>query len=515
LTGKPLRVLIVEDSELDADLLLAELHRVGYDVRYERVETAPAMRAALERDTWDIVISDYSMPTFSAPAALEVLKASGRDLPFVIVSGTIGEETAVSALKSGAHDFLLKGQLSRLAPALEREFRDVAARRDRTRLEAQLRQSQKMEAIGQLAGGIAHDFNNLLTAILGYAELVHDRVRDMPDAVADVQEIRKAGERAAGLTRQLLAFSRKQLLDPRVLDLNHVIADVEKMLHRIIGEDVRLETRASATTAHVKADRSQIEQVLLNLAVNARDAMPSGGTLSIQTGCSSPPDEVLDGGTAEVDAWVSMVFADTGCGIPLEVQARMFEPFFTTKAPGSGTGLGLSTVYGIVSQSGGCIGVESRVGVGSTITIYLPAVGEAIESIGLPPVLAADAAGHETILVVEDDTGIRTLIRRVLAPHGYTLLEASDGVEALAVAARHTGVIHLLLTDIVMPELGGPELAQRIVTQRPDIAVLYMSGYASRIGLNPEGLGMKANRLAKPFTPAALLSKIRESLGDS
>jgi signal transduction histidine kinase len=277
-------------------------------------------------------------------------------------------------LQCGAHDFLVKGRLARLGPALDRAFREVAARHERTRLEEQLRQFQKMEAVGQLAGGIAHDFNNLLTAILGYSELLRKRMHDTPDAVADLDEIQKAGERAAELTQQLLTFGRKQQLELQALDLNHVITDVENMLHRIIGDDIRLETGISSTPAIVKADRGQIEQVLLNLAVNARDAMPRGGSITIDTSRAAPPDRVLPTGAASPpDGWVAFRIRDTGCGMSPEVQARMFEPFFTTKGLGKGTGLGLSTVYGIVSQSGGCIDVDSRPDRGTTFTIYLPA----------------------------------------------------------------------------------------------------------------------------------------------
>jgi two-component system, cell cycle sensor histidine kinase and response regulator CckA len=402
---KALRVLLVEDSDTDAELLLAELERIGYLVTYERVQTAEAMKAALAHGVWDVVLSDYSLPTFSGLAALDLLKATSLDLPFILVSGTIGEETAVSALKRGAHDFLLKGHLARFAAALERELRDVAARRERARLEEQLRQSQKMEAVGQLAGGIAHDFNNLLTAILGYSALLRDRLKDRPDLVADLEEIRKAGERAASLTRQLLAFGRKQLLEPQVLDLNHVISDVEKMLRRIIGEDIHLETATASTSAMVKADRSQIEQALLNLAVNARDAMPRGGSLKIATGVAAPPDRLVPyGATPPPDGWVALIISDTGCGMSPEVQAKMFEPFFTTKGVGKGTGLGLSTVYGIVTQSGGYIDVDSRRDVGTAFTIYLPAVRGAGESIAAP-VLNDDQAETEPVLLVEEDAG--------------------------------------------------------------------------------------------------------------
>ena len=511
--NRALRALIVEDCETDADLLLAELARIGYDVTHERVQTAETMRAALENATWDVVLSEYSLPTFSGPAALEVLKATGHDLPFIIISGMIGEEVAVSALKSGAHDFLVKGRLARLLPALERELRDVAARREHLQLEEQLRQARKMEAIGQLAGGIAHDFNNLLTAILGYSELLRDRLAEVPAAVADLEEITKAGQRAASLTQQLLAFSRKQLLEPQVLDLNQVVAEIEKMLRRIIGEDVRLETTPSQTSARVRVDRSQIDQVLLNLAVNARDAMPRGGTLTIQTGFAAPPDTLVPhGAPSPTDGWVSLVIRDTGTGIPPEVQARMFEPFFTTKGLGKGTGLGLSTVFGIVTQSGGYIGVNSQLGRGTTFTIYVPAVRDAVEPVASSRGDVDSSVGTETILVVEDDAGIRELVRKVLSGRGYTVLEAANGTDAVAMADQNDGVIHLLLTDIVMPDLYGPDLAQRIVARRQKIGVLYVSGYTTRFSLDISSLSTGVNFLHKPFTPDSLVKKVRMCL---
>ena len=511
--GKELRVLIVEDSDADEELLLAALAAGGYDVSHDRVQTAAEMRTALEQPTWDVVLSDYSLPTFSGPAALKMVKASGRDVPFIIVSGTIGEDAAVSALKSGAHDFLVKGRLARLVPAIERELREVEARRLHARLEDELRQSQKMEAIGQLAGGIAHDFNNLLTAILGYSDLLRDELHDFPNLLADLDEITKAGQSAASLTRQLLAFSRKQLLQPQVLDLNQVVTEIEKMLRRIIGEDVRLETRStSPSDARVKADPSQIEQVLLNLAVNARDAMPRGGTLSIQTGVASPPGSLLpEGAAAPPNGWVSLAIGDTGTGIAPEVQPRIFEPFFTTKSPGKGTGLGLSTVYGIINQSGGYIGCETHPGAGTTFTIYLPAVRDAVESL-TPKAVYESGRGTETILLVEDDTGIRELIRKVLIGRGYTVLDTSNGTEALAVSAHYNGMIHLLLTDIVMPELYGPEVAQLIVARRPNLCVLFVSGFTDRLGIDLGTLSRATSFLHKPFTPDILVQKVRECL---
>jgi two-component system cell cycle sensor histidine kinase/response regulator CckA len=324
---KPLRALIVEDSASDAELLLADLSRADYDVTYERVDTADAMKAALERDTWDVVLSDFSMPRFSGMAALAVLQETGRDLPFIVISGTIGEEAAVSALKAGAHDFLVKGRLARLMPAIEREMRDVADRRAHLQLEDQLRQSQKMEAIGQLAGGVAHDFNNMLTAILGYSELLTEQIGPEHSIGKDLREIVAAAQRAAALTRQLLAFSRKQTLAVVPLDLTLVARDVEPMLRRLIGERITVKTVFAARLHPVLADATQLDQVLMNLSVNARDAMPDGGVLTIETkNVELDPAFVRAHEGAQAGLHVQLTVSDTGAGMTPAIQAKLFTP---------------------------------------------------------------------------------------------------------------------------------------------------------------------------------------------
>jgi two-component system cell cycle sensor histidine kinase/response regulator CckA len=510
--SRPLRALIVEDSPDDLELLVQALERGGYDLEYECVETADAMKAALAHGAWDVVLSDYTLPTFSAPSALALLRETDHDIPFIIVSGTIGEETAVAALKAGAHDFLVKGRLGRLIPAIERELRDVVQRRERSQLEEQLRQAQKMEAIGRLAGGIAHDFNNLLTAILGYSQLLLDSVHDQPALRADVEEIKKAGERAGSLTRQLLAFSRKQILEPKILDLNEVVSDVENMLRRIIGEDVRFSTHLAASLGRIKADPGQIQQVLINLAVNARDAMPRGGTLTIGTANTTlPPEFVGVQAGPHADAYVSLTVTDSGCGMSPGVRAQIFEPFFTTKGPGKGTGLGLSTVYGIVAQSSGYVEVDTAPDRGTAFTVYLPVVDEAIECIDSTPLDPAVVTGTDTILFVDDEPGIRELARRVLEKHGYRVLDARDTASALQASRQHAGPIDLLITDIVMPGTNGPELAQWIVASRPGVQVLYISGY-SHLSTGVGSMSAHTALLQKPFTPEQLVRKVRERL---
>jgi two-component system, cell cycle sensor histidine kinase and response regulator CckA len=379
--GKSLRVLLVEDSEDDAELLLHELRGGGYDVVAERVQTPDAMRAALQRESWHIVLSDYSLPGFSGPAALAVLKESNLDLPFIMVSGTIDEETAVASLKAGACDFLLKDKLSRLIPAVGREIREAELRRTRARehraLEQQLRQAQKMESLGRLAGGIAHDFNNVLTAILGFSDLLLGELDPADRSAADIAEIKKAAESGRRLTRQLLAFSRQQPLEPTRLDLNDAVTASTGMLHQLLGKAVQVETALGSALGSVWADAGQIQQILVNLAVNARDAMPQGGRLRIETYATTVDNQRAAIEHVAAGRYIVLLVTDTGSGMSAETQANIFEPFFTTKAPDRGTGLGLSTVYGIVRQTGGFIDLTSVLGAGTTFRIYLPELGGA------------------------------------------------------------------------------------------------------------------------------------------
>jgi len=383
---------------------------------------------------------------------------------------------------------------------------------DRRSLEAQLRQSHKMEAIGVLAGGIAHDFNNLLTAIGGYTELVLHTLDDRDARREDLQEVAKGVQRAAAVTRQLLAVSRRQVLEPSVLDLNDVVADVQKLLRRTIPENIQLLLELSPVLDPVRADRGQLEQVVLNLAINAGDAMPRGGELRLATDTIDVDDAWAHRHPPmPAGRYVRLVVSDTGVGIPPETQARIFEPFFTTKARGEGTGLGLATVYGIVKQSDGFIWVDSQVGRGTTFEIYLPIAHAAVE----PPVQVVTAVdisgGSQTILLAEDDGAIRRLARVILANQGYTVLDARDGDEALAMARQHPGEIHLLVTDVVMPGLSGRDLAARLTGERPGVRVLYMSGYTENVMMRA-GFEHGLILLTKPFLPVDLLRKVKEML---
>jgi PAS domain S-box-containing protein len=387
--------------------------------------------------------------------------------------------------------------------------RDVTEQRH---LEEQFRQAQKMEAVGQLAGGIAHDFNNLLTAILGNTQLL---LRDLPPGDAkrgDVEEIRKASERAASLTRQLLAYSRRQMLQPEVLDLNVVVAEMDKMLRRLIGEHIALGAGLAPDLGRVRADPNQIEQVIVNLAVNARDAMPDGGKLTIETANVDLDEAFAQAHLGSVPgSYALLAVTDTGSGMDASVRAHLFEPFFTTKEVGKGTGLGLATVYGIVKQSGGYISVYSEPGRGSSFKIYLPRIATpADEPAG--PQKSGPAPGSETVLVVEDEPAVLTLSRRALEAQGYVVLAASDPAAALRVVERHGGTIHLLLTDVVMPGLSGRELADRLTAQRPGIRVLYMSGYPGDAVVQHGTLPLGSAFLQKPFSPDGLARKVRDVL---
>jgi signal transduction histidine kinase/CheY-like chemotaxis protein len=387
---------------------------------------------------------------------------------------------------------------------------DIARYIDRKRVEdalqeseVQLRQLQKMEAVGRLAGGIAHDFNNLLTVIIGNSHILLDGLTaDDPHRRA-IKTIGATAERAALLTGQLLAFSRKQVLAPAVLDLNEVIVGMTDMLRRLIGESVELAFSQGQDLGNVKVDRGQVEQVIVNLVVNARDAMPHGGRITIETS-RAEADGVPAGGQAGPGPHVRLAVTDTGTGMDAHTRARIFEPFFTTKEPGKGTGLGLATVYGIVRQSGGSISVDSEPGAGSTFTICLPRVEDAavaVEASSAPP-----GRGSETVLVVEDEAEVRTLVHAVLAEHGYLVLSAGRPGDAARIAERHAGPIHLLVTDMVMPEMSGPALAQQLIAIRPEMAVLYISGYSDLL------VGDGHPLLQKPFTPDAVARAVRAVL---
>jgi two-component system, cell cycle sensor histidine kinase and response regulator CckA len=645
--GARLRVLLVEDNEDDAVLVMRELHSKGYDAEFIRVDSAAAMESALSTREWDVVIADYTMPHFGAPGALAAMKAEGMDLPFLIVSGALDERNAVAAMEAGAHDYITKDNLTRLVPALERELREAQERRERRRsegalrqseerlrtvidasidamvalsldgritlfnraaremfgysqeeamgmsfisligeasredvnffvashiasgapkrvignilevtalrkngeplpvemtlslgrrasedfllaiirdiserkrseemlreTEAQLRLSQKMEAVGRLAGGVAHDFNNLLGAIMGYSDVIHYDLKPGDPLLSDIDEISRAAKRAAELTQQLLAFSRRQVMLPKVLNLNDVIRSAEKMLGRLIGEDVHFSVRLFGGLGNVRADPGQIEQVIMNLVINARDAMPSGGELVLETSNVTHPNGFMQDEESLVSDWVKVSVIDTGCGMDADTLVRIFEPFFTTKEMGKGTGLGLSTVYGIVQQSGGTIRVHSVVDGGTTFDVLFPRVDEEVQ-IEPPSGATGNPRGSETILVVEDEEMLRTLISRMLRLSGYKVLTASHGNEALFICEQHQEKIDLLLTDVVMPYMNGHELAARLASSFPAMKVLFMSGYTDDTIVQHGMAEWNLDIVQKPFSANALSTKVRNAL---
>ncbi len=385
---------------------------------------------------------------------------------------------------------------------------------DRRRLEDQLRQSQKMEAVGQLAGGVAHDFNNLLTAILGYCNLILDEIPREDPLRRDLEEIQSAGERAASLTRQLLAFSRRQMLHPQVVDINTVVQQMEKLLRRLISEDVELVTALAPALAAVRVDPAAIEQILVNLTVNARDAMPVGGRLTIETANVDLDDTyAVTHMTMTPGPYVMIAVSDTGEGMDDATRVRVFEPFFTTKERGKGSGLGLATVYGMVKQSGGYIWVYSEPGHGTVFKVYLPPAAEpsATDDSCGGRSEADSMHGWETVLLVEDEDAVRALAREVLRRHGYVVLEARHGVDALRVAERHTDAIHLLVTDLVMPHMSGRDLAERLSTVRPAMKALFMSGYTDHAVMHRD-LTPGSAFIQKPFTPEMFARKVRTIL---
>jgi hypothetical protein len=629
--SEQLRVLLVEDLEGDAALMVRLLEKSAYTVYAERVEDAGAMREALANRKWDVILADYRLPNFDGPAALRILRETGEDLPFIIVSASIGEALAVELMRSGAHDYIMKSNMARLAPAVEREIREARVRRerrqaeerlaftiqatqigtfdfcpqtgelvwsamhkqqfglrpeapvsyetflrgihpdDRERIDRQVRegvadsagqfstefrvigiedgverwlsskgriffdpqgqparlvgvtlditkhkhledqflQAQKLESIGRLAGGVAHDFNNLLTIIGGYSKMIADELGAGHPLLDAADEIRLATDRAAALTRQLLTFSRRQVSEPKNIRLNDLVADLENMLRRLIGENIELVLSLNPDAGVLHADPGHIEQVLLNLVVNAKDAMPFGGRLLITTG-----GEVVDAGSAgrspalTPNTYVTLAVSDTGAGMSPEVKAHIFEPFFTTKPKGKGTGLGLSTVYGIVTQCDGAIWVSSEPGRGTCFRMLFPAVDAEPDSVAAETRESSEM-GHETVLVAEDEPGVRDFIRITLTRRGYKVLAAPNGREALSLLCRKSGHVQLVMADVVMPEMGGVELAGEVGTRYPDVPVLLMSGY-------PEGLQnrerLPAHYIQKPFTSATLLTSVRALL---
>jgi two-component system, cell cycle sensor histidine kinase and response regulator CckA len=513
-------VLLVEDDDEDYLLtqdLLSNLEGIHYDV--DRVSNYQSALDASRKRTYDICLVDYRLGPDDGIDLVRKLIEGDPDIPVIVLTGQGDRDVDVQAAKAGAADYLVKGEIS--ATLLERTIRYAiqtrAARQALRESEEGRRHAQRIEAVGQLAGGVAHDFNNMMSAVIGFAELALMRLDVSDDPVRRyVEEIKRAGERAADLTSQLLAFSRKQVLQTRVFNVNEVIGDVETLLRRLIDDNVELITVLDPALGAVEADPGQVEQVIMNLTINARDAMPSGGKLTIET-----TNVALDEGYAsryidiEPGEYVLLSVTDTGVGMDASTIERIFEPFFTTKDVGGGTGLGLSTVFGIVKQSGGDVGVYSELGRGSTFKVFLPRVDAAVDRIEFPVEDSTAPSGSETILLVDDEELVRSFEREVLLECGYTVLEARGPHHALDLSRDHPGAIHLLLTDVVMPGLSGRDLSAQVTKDRPEIRTLYTSGYPAgaivRHGVLDHGIAF----LPKPLSRVALAHKVREVLDAS
>ena len=643
-----MHLLMIEDDEDDALLVVRHLRRGGLDLSHQRVETAEAMSAALRAQTPDIVISDNGMPTFDAASALRLLRDSQLDVPFIVVSGQIGEEAAAGLMRAGAHDFVLKDSLARLLPAVQRELRETGERQEqrltraalrtseerfrlvaehlqdvvyryrldpdpgleyisaavvamtgfepdelyddptlilamvepddraemvrwwptptthplimrwhradgtmkwieqraiaihdeagriiavegilrdvtaqtvanqeRQNLEQQLHQTERLDALGQLAGGIAHDFNNLLGVIAGNAALVLEELA--PDHIcrADVESIARAARMAAALTRQLLIFSRLQPSRPEITDLNAVVADTELLLRRTIGADLEFLLATEPDLDLVTIDRSRLEQIILNLVMNARGAMPDGGRLTIATAAATEQDRsTWRDAELPPGRFVRLTVTDTGLGMTPDVVRRAFEPFFTTKESGKGTGLGLSTVYGAVKEASGTITLRSEPGIGTQISVYLPSAGRPATS--LAPATAVATAGHgEHILVVDDNEALLAITARMLAKAGYQVTEASSREQAVHLSDNADLDLDLLLADIVMPGMSAPDLVDTVRASRPGTPVAFMSGYAADPGRGGRPLPEDIPIIAKPFDATTLLRAVRTALDGS
>ena len=507
----PLRALLIEDSEDDAALLLRVLQRGGYDVTFERVDAPAGLLGALEKE-WDVVICDYSLPYFSGTEALQLIRSRGLEMPFIFVSGTIGEETAVAALKQGAQDYLMKDNLKRLLPAIERELLESQHRRERKHLEQHVQQLQKFEAIGRLAGGIAHDFNNVLGVIMGWAQIGCDESLTDSATHKKFEAILQQARRAAALTAQLLAFARRQILQPENLNLNDVVRQTITLLQAGMGKEIEFEIILSPDVQTVRADPTQVEQVLMNLCFNARDAMPKGGRLTLETR-DIEIDEKLTHlhPHSRAGQYALLSVSDTGVGMDAATLDRIFEPFFTTKEMGKGTGLGLATVYGIVKQHGGFINVYSEPGHGTTFHVYFPVSSGPI-AMRTRETDRTVMEGTETILVAEDHDGLRELAHETLAALGYKVILATNGQEAVSLFQANSQDIRLLVFDVVMPLLAGPQAYDQIRALRPDVPIIFTTGHAVELASLNSRAEEGAVLLRKPYTPQELSRTVRRTL---
>ncbi|HUK15053.1 MAG TPA: response regulator [Bryobacteraceae bacterium] len=512
----PLNVLIVEDSEEDADLIVLELKRGGFEPVFRRVESADQMKHALEERTWDVILSDFSMPRFSLPDALHLVQQKGVDVPFVIVSATIGEEAAVEAMRAGAHDYVLKHRLARLVPAVQRELREAAVRRERRNLEEQLQHAQKLESLGLLAGGVAHDFNNLLTGILGNASLVVDILKPEPVVRGMLEEIIRAGERAADLTRQLLAYAGKGRFLIESVDVSALVLDISELIRTSVPRTIDLALDLPSQLPAIEADPSQVQQLVMNLILNAVEATGERpGCVRVATGLHyvRPGDPV---GHYRPDPpvpghYVRIEVRDNGCGMSESIKQQIFDPFFTTKF--LGRGLGLAAALGIVRGHKGAIGVESLENVGSTFTVLLPAMGgTASGRLGARHTLQSPEPSAGVILVIDDEDVVRHAARAALEHAGFTIFEACDGQDGADLFSRLHDRVSAVLVDLTMPRMDGRGVWEYIRRLRPDMRVVVSSGFDESEAMRQFGDDSELAFIHKPYTAAALIEKMRNAL---
>jgi len=510
----PLVILHWEADPANAALVKAKLEEEGIACLIRRVDNAVDFALAHEDRNLDLVLSDMSQLGLAGMTTLEFTRKRFPDLPFIIVSGTVGEDAAIEWLRSGVTDYVLMKRLTRLAPAVRRAIQEAEGRREYKLLEEQFVRAQKMEVVGHLAGGVAHDFNNIVGVILGHSYLIKENLQPDDPIRDDVEAISHAAEQAAALTRQLLIFSRKQAVEPVVLDLNQILADLDKMLRRLINERIALFIEPGKRIGRVKADSGYVGQVLMNLVANARDAMPNGGELRIKT-----QDAVLSADDARTlpnlvpGKYVMLTVSDTGTGMTDEVKARVFEAFFTTKQAGEGTGLGLATCHTIVKQCGGHIRVHSELGKSTTFEVYFPHVDQPFDALVRTAPLGPLQKGNETLLLVEDGPSLRYLACRVLELQGYRVLCASNGQEGLRMAQESDGLpIALVIADVVMPHMDGRVMADRLRSTYPQLKVLFTSGYMEETFHTDAALDAGTAFLSKPYSPAGLALKVRELL---
>jgi two-component system, cell cycle sensor histidine kinase and response regulator CckA len=516
-----LNILVIEDRH--ADFLMVERHLKlnGLSVRCHRVDCLNGLKEAIKPGGWDLVLSDYNVPQLSFQESLNLLQADLPDVPVIMVTGTVGEEKAVELLKLGVRDFVLKGTLARLVPAVLRSLKEKKEREELRRTafslqesEERYRQAQKMEAVGQLAGGVAHDFNNILSAIFGYSQLSLRKLQENDPVKEHVEQILKAAERAAVLTQSLLAFSRKQEVNLAVIDLSNVLKDFEIFLHRLIREDIELTVSCTEELLAVMVDRGQIEQVIMNLVANGRDAMPNGGKLCVETRSVTLDEEFVNAhGYGRAGTYAVISVADSGIGMNKETQSHIFEPFYTTKELGKGTGLGLAMAYGIIKKHDGFINIYSEPGTGTIFKIYLPVVAGVIPADKKDPKEpVALRGGTETILVCEDDAVLRKLAVNVLSHFGYQVIEAIDGQDAIEKFVADKESIDLVFIDAIMPKKNGREASDAMKIVCPDLKTIFVSGYTRDIFAGDSPFDEKTIFIHKPYSPNDLLLKIRELL---